>query len=50
MKGNKTKAIRKMIDEVCLTVREDTLDLVNAFQIPDVCLAAPIAFSELGAL
>lgn len=48
MKGSKTKAIRTKVDELCLAVRADALELVDAFQIPDSCLAAPIAFSELG--
>lgn len=48
MKGNKTKAIRRRINQLCLQVRPDVLDLVEAFDIPDSCLGAPIAFSPLG--
>ena len=42
--GVKTKAIRKVVDKLCKEVRLDTEALVNAFAIPKVCLAAPIAF------
>ncbi|WP_421896274.1 acyl-CoA dehydrogenase [Marinoscillum sp.] len=43
MAGAKTKAIRKMINQLCLEVRENAVPLVNAFEIPESCLAAPIA-------
>ena len=43
MEGVKTKAIRKLINELCWDVRQDAVPLVNAFNIPDSCLAAPIA-------
>ena len=43
MAGVKTKAIRKMINQLCLEVRENAVPLVNAFEIPESCLAAPIA-------
>ena len=46
--GNKSKAIRNMSVQIGKEVRKDALDLVNAFQIPDSCLSAPIAFSALG--
>ena len=48
MKGTKTKAIRRMVEELNGKVRLEALDLVNAFDIPDKCLSAPIAFSVLG--
>ena len=41
----KTKAIRKMVNQLCWDVRKDAVALVAAFAIPDACLAAPIAFS-----
>lgn len=43
MDGAKTKAIRKMVNQLCLEVRQDAVALVEAFKIPDSCLAAPIA-------
>ncbi|MAE86381.1 MAG: acyl-CoA oxidase [Flammeovirgaceae bacterium] len=43
MEGVKTKAIRKLINKLCFEVRKDALVLVDAFDIPDTCLAAPIA-------
>ena len=47
MKGVKTKAIRREVDQLCKEVREHALDFVQAFEIPDSCLSAPIAFSVL---
>jgi acyl-CoA oxidase len=43
MTGTKTKAIRKVINQLCWEVRQDAVALVNAFNIPDSCLSAPIA-------
>ncbi|MEO9872965.1 acyl-CoA dehydrogenase family protein [Ekhidna sp.] len=43
MSGTKTKAIRKMINQLCWEVRQDAVALVDAFNIPDNCLSAPIA-------
>lgn len=40
----KTKAIRKQVNKLCYEVRQIAVDLVDAFDIPDSCLAAPIAF------
>lgn len=48
MKGVKTKAIRRLVDKLCYEVRQDAEKLVDAFEIPDSCLSAPIAFSSLG--
>ncbi|MCS6973688.1 MAG: acyl-CoA dehydrogenase family protein [Cyclobacteriaceae bacterium] len=45
MEGVKTKAIRKLLNQLCWEVRQDAVPLVNAFAIPDACLAAPIALS-----
>jgi len=41
--GAKTKAIRRQIDKLAYAVSRDALALVDAFAIPDQCLAAPIA-------
>ena len=43
MTGTKTKAIRKMINQLCLDMRHDAVALVEAFNIPESCLRAPIA-------
>lgn len=42
MEGIKTKAIRKLVDQLCWEIRQDAVPLVDAFKIPDSCLAAPI--------
>lgn len=46
MEGVKTKAIRRLLNQLCWEVRQDAVPLVNAFAIPDACLAAPIALSN----
>tara|TARA_R110002124_G_scaffold206581_4_gene373177 strand:+ start:13731 stop:16028 length:2298 start_codon:yes stop_codon:yes gene_type:complete len=43
MEGGKAKAIRKMVNQLCWETRKDAVPLVNAFNIPDSCLSAPIA-------
>ncbi|MFQ5399989.1 MAG: acyl-CoA dehydrogenase [Anaerolineae bacterium] len=43
MEGAKTKAVRRQVDRLCAELRPDALGLVDAFAIPDQCLAAPIA-------
>ena len=43
MDGTKTKAIRKLVNQLCWEIRQDAVPLVDAFRIPDSCLAAPIA-------
>ena len=43
MSGAKTKAIRRVVDELCADVREEALGYVAAFDIPDYLLAAKIA-------
>ncbi len=48
LEGRKTKAIRKMVDQLCRELRPDALALVEAFAIPDACLAAPIAVEGVG--
>ncbi|MFY0606970.1 MAG: acyl-CoA dehydrogenase family protein [Cyclobacteriaceae bacterium] len=42
MEGVKTKAIRGIVNQLCLEVREDALPLVDAFEIPKSCLGAEI--------
>lgn len=39
MEGVKTKAIRKMVDKLCSEVRQEAVPLVDAFSIPESCLA-----------
>jgi acyl-CoA oxidase len=46
MDGVKTKAIRKQVDKLCAKVRQQAIPLVNAFGIPDHCLA-PIVTSMI---
>lgn len=43
MESVKTKAIRKMVNQLCWDIRPSAVALVDAFAIPDSCLAAPIA-------
>jgi acyl-CoA oxidase len=43
MEAVKTKAIRKMVGQLCWEIRPDAVFLVDAFNIPKNCLAAPIA-------
>jgi acyl-CoA oxidase len=43
MEAIKTKAIRKMVNQLCWDIRKDAVPLVDAFDIPRACLAAPIA-------
>jgi len=42
MEGVKTKAIRKMVNQLCWEIRPNAVALVNAFAIPETCLGAPI--------
>ncbi len=39
----KSKAISRLVDKLCLEVRQEAVQLVDSFGIPDTCLAAPIA-------
>ncbi|SEO13507.1 Acyl-coenzyme A oxidase [Flavobacterium sp. CF108] len=43
MEAVKTKAVRKLVNQLCWDIRPDAVALVNAFDIPESCLAAPIA-------
>ncbi|HXU45815.1 MAG TPA: acyl-CoA dehydrogenase [Thermoanaerobaculia bacterium] len=43
----KAKAIRSQIDRLCGELAPDAVALVDAFAIPDECLAAPIALGAL---
>ena len=45
MEGVKTKAIRREVNNLCFELRKDAVALVDAFDIPDECLRAPIATS-----
>jgi acyl-CoA oxidase len=38
----KSRAITRLVDELCLEIRHDAVHYVDAFGIPDSCLAAPI--------
>ncbi len=42
MAGAKAIAIRKMIDQLCWEVRKEAVPLVEAFKIPESCLAAAV--------
>ena len=44
LESAKAKAIRKLVNKLCLEVRQQALPLVDAFGIPDPVLSAPIAF------
>ncbi len=46
MEGVKTKAIRKLVNQLCWEIRQDAVPLVNAFNIPDELLAAPIGLKK----
>ncbi|HNP78357.1 MAG: acyl-CoA dehydrogenase [Cyclobacteriaceae bacterium] len=43
MEPVKTKAIRKLVNQLCWEIRQEAVPLVDAFRIPEVCLSAPIA-------
>lgn len=43
MEGVKTKAIRKEVNQLCWEIRKNALALIDAFDIPESCIAAPIA-------
>ncbi len=46
VEGNKAKAIRNQVDQLCTELKDDAVHLVNAFGIPDHLLAAPIALEN----
>jgi acyl-CoA oxidase len=50
MEGVKTKAIRALVGRLCAESRRHALPLVEAWGIPDECLAAPIAFGPAAGL
>ena len=39
----KTKAIRKLVNQLCWDIRQEAVPLVDSFKIPENCLSAPIA-------
>ena len=43
MEASQSKAIKRQVEKLCFEVRQISIDLVDAFQIPDSCLGAPIA-------
>lgn len=47
MEGVKTKAIRKLVNQLCWEIRQDAVPLTDAFDIPDRCLAAPIVTQNI---
>ena len=47
MEAAKTKAIRKLVNQLCWDLRPDAVALTDAFEIPEHCLAAPIATTRL---
>ncbi len=46
IEGNKAKAIRNQIDQLCTELKNDAIHLVDAFGIPDNLLSAPIALEK----
>jgi len=40
MEGAKTKAVRKLVSQLCWEIRQDAVPLVDAFNIPASCLGA----------
>jgi acyl-CoA oxidase len=45
MSGRQSKAITGLVSSLCEQVRHDAVALVDAFGIPDECLAAPIGLA-----
>ena len=43
MEPAKTKAIRKLVNQLCWDIRQEAVPLVDSFKIPENCLSAPIA-------
>lgn len=39
MDGSKTKAIRKMMNQLCWEIRQEAVPLVESFKIPESCMA-----------
>jgi acyl-CoA oxidase len=46
LEGVKSKAIRKMVNQLCWDLRKEAVPLVNSFGIPDHCVRAPIAIGN----
>jgi acyl-CoA oxidase len=46
LSASKSKAIREQVNKLCSEIRPDADALVNAFAIPDACLAAPIGTGQ----
>jgi len=46
MESAKTKAIRKTVNQLCWEIRPDAVALTTAFNIPESCIAAPIATKQ----
>ena len=43
LRAPKSRAVTQLVDDLCLEIRQDAVQFVDAFGIPDSCLAAPIA-------
>jgi acyl-CoA oxidase len=41
--GLKSRAISRQVDKLCAEIRQEAVQLVDSFGIPDTCIAAPIA-------
>jgi acyl-CoA oxidase len=41
--GLKSQAVTRQVDKLCSEIRQEVVQLVDSFDIPDSCLAAPIA-------
>jgi acyl-CoA oxidase len=41
--GFKSRALTRQVDKLCREIRQEAVQLVDSFGIPDSCLAAPIA-------
>jgi acyl-CoA oxidase len=46
MSGVKSKAVGRTIDNLCKEIRPIAVHLVDAFGIPDACIAAPIGIDQ----
>ena len=43
LSGFKSRAVTREVDKLCCEIRQEAVQLVDSFGIPDACLAAPIA-------
>jgi acyl-CoA oxidase len=48
MEGVKTKAIRKLMNQLCWDIRQEAVPLVEAFRIPEVLLGAEVLKGPVG--